>query len=200
MSEPSFAIGQATPDSAVARIVRGTPWLLDALHVVRAVGPAGAYIAAGAVRDTVWNCLTGRASSGPHADVDVVYWADLEGAGGSQSHEQCLRRMKPEFDWEVTNQATVHLWRGQIEGSPVAPYKSVADGMASWPETATAIGVRLTDGDDIDVLAPLGLADLFDLRLRYNPAGPGPAVFWRRIATKSWTQRWPELHVVTPQS
>jgi len=69
--------------------------------------------------------------------------------------------------------------------------------VASWPETATAVGVRLSAEGDIDVLAPLGLADLFALRLRHNAARAAPDVFWKRVEDKQWVQRWPELQLAT---
>jgi hypothetical protein len=184
--------------AALVRIVRGTPWLCEVLAVVREVGPVGAYVAAGAVRDTVWNFLTRRASSGPIGDIDVVYWSDSESVDGSLAHEARLRARMPELDWEVTNQAIIHLWHARTKGIVIAPHESVDDGVATWPETATAVGVRLTDAGDIDVLAPLGLVDLFAMRLRHNPLQTGPDVFWSRIEAKRWIQRWPELRVVPP--
>lgn len=184
----------------LVRIVRGTPWLCEALRVVREAGPAGAYVAAGAVRDTVWNFLTGRSPSGPQGDVDVVYWADSESADQCSRHQERLLEIEPRLDWEVTNQATVHLWHWRTQGDRIAPHKTVADGVASWPETATAVGVRLSAEDAIEVLAPFGLDDLFEMRLRYNPAQARPDVFWKRIEAKRWTQRWPELRIIPTAS
>jgi uncharacterized protein len=190
-----------TPDlqpevAAVADIVRRTTWLCGALKVVRDAAPAGAYVAAGAVRDTVWNFVTGRPCSVPEGDVDVVYWSDAESPDASQAHEARLRAVLPDFDWEVTNQATVHVWHWRSQGKLIAPHKSVAEGLATWPETATAVGVRLTVEGEIDVLAPLGLADLLALRLRHNAARADADVFWRRVESKRWLQRWPELQIV----
>jgi hypothetical protein len=51
-------------------IVKASLWLAELVGVVRRVGPRGAYVAAGAVRDTVWNALTGRPSEPPRADVN----------------------------------------------------------------------------------------------------------------------------------
>ena len=185
-----------TEVAAVAHIVRRTTWLCEALKVVRDAAPAGAYVAAGAVRDTVWNFVTGRPCSAPEGDVDVVYWSDAEGPDASRAHEARLRAVLPDLDWEVTNQATVHLWHWRAQGQRIAPHESVADGLATWPETATAVGVRLTVEGELDVLAPLALADLLGLRLRHNAARAEADVFWSRVESKRWLQRWPELRVV----
>lgn len=191
-------LAASDPAGALANILRNTPWLLEVLATVRDVGPADAFVAAGAVRDTVWDSLTGRPSTKPYGDVDVVYWAEGEPDAASQAHEARLRAALPLIDWEVTNQATVHAWHWKEHGLRVAPHRTVAEGLASWPETATAVGVRLTSEGELDVLAPLGLADLFALRLRYNPAQASLDVFRQRVAAKRWLERWPELQLIEP--
>jgi hypothetical protein len=69
--------------------------------------------------------------------------------------------------------------------------------MATWPDTATAVGARLGVAGEVEVLAPLGLEDLFSLVLRHNPVRVDEAVFLERIARKRWTERWPELKLVS---
>ena len=184
--------------ASLVGIVLSIPWLSEILRIVRELGPPGGFVAAGAVRDTVWDVLTGRPSTGPHGDVDVVYWADSErGRDGAGLHERCLRAARPDLNWEVTNQATVHLWH-HARGQLVAPHASVEEGIASWPETATAVGVRLERDDTVEVLAPFGLVDLFALHLRHNPAQASADVFWQRVRAKRWMERWPELKLVRP--
>ena len=70
--------------------------------------------------------------------------------------------------------------------------------IASWPETATAVAVRVADDDGLEIVAPFGLADLFNLRLRHNPKQPVADVFRKRVADKRWMERWPELELVQP--
>ena len=68
---------------------------------------------------------------------------------------------------DVRNQARVHLWYERRFGRPLAPYRSVEHAIATWPTTATSIGVR-AEGDNFAVSAPFGLADLFALTIRPN--------------------------------
>ncbi|MEO8183023.1 MAG: nucleotidyltransferase family protein [Deltaproteobacteria bacterium] len=199
MDQKSSGPAKQARTTQLADIVHKTTWLLRLLQLVKELGPPEAFVAAGAIRDTVWDVLTGRASTGPHADVDVVYWAAAEIEGGSHTHEMRLRAADPSINWEVTNQATVHLWHWRTRGLLVAPLQSVADGLSSWPETATAVGIRLTKEGAVDILAPLGLVDLFALRLRHNPAQEGTDIFWQRVESKRWMQRWPELELVSPR-
>jgi hypothetical protein len=44
----------------VIRMVKSAPWLVAVLEAVRDVAPPDWYVAAGAVRNTVWDILSGR--------------------------------------------------------------------------------------------------------------------------------------------
>lgn len=76
-----------------------------------------------------------------------------------------------------------------------APYADAADAMRHWTETATAVGVRLTPDDRLEVNAPFGLDDLFGLRLVPGPAflGARRAIFDARVCAKRWLARYPRL-------
>jgi hypothetical protein len=77
-----------------------------------------------------------------------------------------------------------------------APYRDIAEAMAHWPETATAIAVRFIAGR-IEVLAPLGVADLFAMVVRPGPAhAADPAALRARLASKGWPARWSGLRVL----
>jgi hypothetical protein len=176
--------------------IASSPELVRVLRAVREVAPEGAYVAAGAIRDTVWNRLTGRGAQQLEGDVDVVYFDANETAEGAREFERELTMRLPHKRWEVTNQAHVHLWYRDASGGTVAPFQSVPEAVATWPETATAVGARLSVAGHVDVLAPLGLEDLFALVVRHNPARVDSAVFRERLARKRWAERWPELKIV----
>lgn len=165
---------------------------LHLLKLVHDVSGPECWLAAGFVRDAVWGQLHGFQPTKPQGDIDVV-WFDTQRT--DQEHdtllEQALRLKAPEYLWSVKNQARMHLRNGD------APYQSVADAMRHWPETATAVAVRLGPTGCIEVNAPFGLDDLFQLRLK-----PGPCflhakhvMFEERVRKKNWLQRFPLLHV-----
>jgi uncharacterized protein len=174
-------------------IVRTTPSLLRALEVAREVDAPDWLIGAGAVRSAVWDRLHGFTEPTPPGDVDLAFFdpADL-----SREHardvEAALRERAPELPWEATNQAAVHLWYDD----DVEPLRSTAEAIATWPETATAVALRLDAGDRLTIVAPFGLDDLFAMVVRYNPARASPAAFNRRVASKRFTERWPRARVV----
>jgi hypothetical protein len=174
----------------VAAILAGSPGHRDALAVAALAGPRGGWIGAGFVRNAVWDALAGRAPEvASLADLDVVHH-DVA-AGSNLATEAALRAARG-LPWSVVNQARMFARNGRH------PYRDLADALAHWPETATAVAVRLEAGR-IRVLAPHGVADLFDLVVRPTPAhAADPAVLRARLAAKGWTRRWPALRVLLP--
>ncbi|MEE3920380.1 MULTISPECIES: nucleotidyltransferase family protein [Micromonospora] len=78
----------------------------------------------------------------------------------------------------------------------MAPLRTVADAIATWPEYATAVAVRLDAHDQITVCAPHGPDDLLDGVWRRNPARASAEISRRRLARHRPTERWPGVRVV----
>jgi hypothetical protein len=110
-------------------------------------------------------------------------------------YEARLTTADPSQDWEVTNQAFVHLWLARISETEASPFKSLLEGVSSWPETATAVAVRIGQDDDLDLLAPFGLGDLFNLVVRPNAHCANSNAYHGRVTEKDWARRWPELKI-----
>lgn len=166
---------------------------MKCLHLVKALTLPDCWVAAGFVRDAVWDSLHGLSMMPPWGDSDVV-WFD---AGQTQVAtdgliERALRKQAPERRWSVKNQARMHIRNHD------APYTNVAHAMRHWPETATAIAVRLNNDGHIEVNAPFGLTDLFQLTLRPGPSfqGAKKPVFDERVRKKKWLSRYPQLQLV----
>jgi len=159
------------------------------LERVKALDLPDCWIGAGFVRSAVWDHLHGRAPAAPDGDVDVI-WFDRTRAASDidRELEARLNGIEPSVGWSVKNQARMHLRNGD------EPYTSTADAMSHWPETATAVAVRLTDSG-IEILAPFGLDDLFSLTVRPTPAFSGKRlpILQERMREKRWLERWPRL-------
>lgn len=181
----------------LAALLRGQPWLMAALGAGRALGLSSWAIGAGAIRSLVWDRLCRHAQPTPLPDIDLVYFdpTDLRPERERQL-EGRLRAALPGLNWEVCNQAAVHLWGEREPGQPMTPWQSLADGVASWPETATAVAAWLDEEDRVRILAPCGLEDLMNGVLRHNPRHCSAAVFERRLADKRFLQRWPALRLL----
>ena len=78
-------------------------------------------------------------------------------------------------------------------------YLSASDAMRYWPDTATAVGVRLNEQAEIEVAAPFGLDDLFSLVLRPPErfVVEKHSIYANRIHTKNWQATWPKLRIKT---
>lgn len=167
---------------------------MAALKAVQDVGPRGAYIAAGFVRNRYWDSLYGPAPTTAKAsDVDVVYFdADYCLKTRDLAYEASLKMVLPGVDWQVRNQARMHMFGGYD------PFLSLEDALGHWAETATAIGVRLTAGGQLEWVSAFGFDDLFRHILRITPAMKrnDPEGFDRRLQAKGWATRWPRLEVI----
>ena len=177
--------------SLIAGIIAQDPVGMEQLRAVRTLGLPDWCIAAGFVRNRVWDHLHGIAPARPPADIDVLYYdaADLSKAP-EEAHEARLNAAEP-APWQVRNQARMHLRKG------LPQHKSTAHSMTYWLETVTAVGVRLERDDTLTVVAPLGTDDLLNLRCRPTAFGRTQlADYEDRIARKGWRELWPRVRFV----
>ncbi|QBE62586.1 nucleotidyltransferase family protein [Pseudoduganella lutea] len=180
-------------------IIRACPWLMEALATVRSALPLPACIGAGAIRSAVWDALHGLPPEAPATDIDVVYFdAGDPGSARDGILQATLRQRAPQFNWEVTNQAGVHLWYEQAFGRVIAAHDSLEAAIATWPETATAIAARLASNGAIEFVAPLGFDDLMDMVVRWNPALATREQYLQRITARDFRRRWPKVRVLRP--
>ncbi|MDA0271420.1 MAG: nucleotidyltransferase family protein [Chloroflexi bacterium] len=182
----------------LVELIRGCPWFMEALGAARAVlGTAEWAIGAGAIRDLVFDAMHGRMAAVPR-DIDLAFFdeADLS-VEREDAIESELRRLAPGLPFEARNQARVHLWYEEHFGEPIEPYRSLGHAISTWPETATSVACRLRADDSIEVIAPLGLDDLFAGILRRNPAQVTETRFRERLARWAYIdERWPSVRVV----
>lgn len=163
--------------------------VLHALRSVRALNLRDGYIAAGFVRNFIWDRLHGYERRTPLNDTDVIYYCPENICEEADLHyEKMLHDANPGWNWSVKNQARMHVRNGH------PPYASIEDAMKRWPETATAVAVRIDDGGRVHIVAPFGLRDLFGLVVRRSPYFDDVDYF--HIKQKNWCSLWPRLNVV----
>lgn len=172
-------------------LLRDDPWHYRVLTTVRELALPDWAIGAGFVRNRVWDHLQGHARASDLADIDVLYFDPADGTGASESAwETALGRLAPGLPWSVKNQARMHLRNTD------PPYRDTADALAHWLETPTSVAVRLEPDDKLTVMAPHGLRDLWELRVRPTPSGLRRLDEYRtRMKIKNWPATWPKVRV-----
>ncbi len=176
-------------------LVLQDPWLMQVLQAAASVQQRPWCVAAGAVRNLVWDTLHGHAERTLPGDVDFLFHDTVHlSAEYEQALQARLARALPTVQWDAVNQATIH-----VHNREAAPYESMAHAMRRWPEPVTAVGVCLHDDGSLEVLAPHGLEDLFDMVSRPVPQAPGTRqIYIDRMLEKNWPARWPKVRVLMP--
>ena len=160
---------------------------MQALRLAQQCGLPDWCLAAGFVRNLVWDRLHGSVPATPFNDIDLIYY-DFDHAEEAEDirYEADLRATS-NLPWSVKNQARMHLGNGD------KPYKNTSDAMSYWVEVETAIGVRLENSGELNIIAPFGVDALFNYTITLNPKRPKQEDFDRRISEKGWLIRWPKL-------
>ena len=182
-------------------LIHSNAWLMHVLTTVRNAGVSDAWVGAGVVRDLVWGeCFGSGFEPGRVRDVDVAFFDPTDLSRDSdQRATALLHGLDPLVPWEATNQAAVHTWYPADFGGPaVAPLTSIEEAVGTWPETATAVAVRLA-GERLEVCAPFGLEDLLKGVWRRNPARVSLEQSEARLARHRPSHRWPKVTVIAPR-
>ncbi len=154
------------------------------------------WIVAGAVAQTLWNAAHGFAPGHGIRDIDIIYHNASDISDEAEAAQEArLRALFPALSarLDVKNQARVHLWYEMKFGRAIAQYRSSAEAIATFPATATAIGVRPTP-DGIALCAPFGTEDLDRLIIRPNQRIVSQDAYAAKAAR--WGAIWPRLTLI----
>src|SRR5262245_2619384 len=177
--------------AATIRLIERDAWRMLCREAVESLGLPDWYIAAGFLRNAIWDTLHDQSERSPLNDVDVIYY-DRRGLGALAEGEieAALKARCPGVTWEARNQARMHLRNGH------APYRDSAHAIAHWIETPTCVGIRIEPDGQLEIAEPYGLAENWSLRVAPNPRIRYPAaLFNQRAREKRWLEHWPRLQV-----
>lgn len=165
--------------------------IIKDLKLIRQLNLPQSYIAAGYIRNYVWDRLHGYGNRGTYNDIDVIYY-DPQDVSEERDRllEDELKRSTSNDKWSVKNQARMHIRNGE------SPYISTMDAVKRWPETATAVGAMLDETDQLMICAPHGLEDLFKMVVRRSPFFADQAYYLERVGKKEWDRLWPLLTIM----
>jgi hypothetical protein len=107
------------------------------------------WLVAGSIAQTIWNLGRGQTAEFGIKDVDLIYFDQQDLSLEAEiAHERRLRDLfrRLPIKLDVKNEARF--------GYSIKPYLSSADAIATFPTTATAVGVRRICGK-LECFAPL---------------------------------------------
>lgn len=177
-------------NTALKKIILKEKWLMDILRSVRDLDLPDWYLAAGVIRNTVWDVLHGYKKRHPLNDIDIPYF-DPKRKIKDKEIEKKLHTLHPSQTFEVVNQAFIHESYPAKKG-----IQSACMGIASFIEVPTCVGVRLEKDDSLTICAPYGLEDLFTFHVRPISQRAEVLVHYKeRMKTKQWKKLWPRLRI-----
>ncbi|WP_048827751.1 nucleotidyltransferase family protein [Bacillus sp. B-jedd] len=168
--------------------------MMEILRAAKTLDLPDWWICAGFVRSKIWDTIHGFYVRTSIPDVDVIYFDqdDLKEAT-EKIHEEKLKSLLPGVPWSVKNEARMHF------ANHIPPYASSVDAISKFPETATALGVKLDRQDQVILTAPCGIEDVIRLRLKptafFAETAERKAIYKERILQKNWKSIWPEITV-----
>ena len=189
--------GEAQQRAALTDIVRSSPVLMEVLRGLREDKLPDHLLVAGAIYNLVWNRLTGRPDLNGINDIDVFYFDDRDLS--YEAEDVVIQRLARRFAHlplpvQVRNQARVHLWFPQKFGVAFEPLTSSGEMLGRYASKTHSVGVRLESDDQLSIVAPFGLDDIFSFRIVPN------TVLMNRPAHEAKGARaksvWPEITVI----
>lgn len=177
------------------RTILASPLLGPVLERWAEVRLPDGWLVAGAVAQTVWNAKSDLPPAHGIRDIDIVYFDENDLSAETEAAEEArIRSLFSDLPVapDVKNEARVHLWYEARFGAAIPPYLSAEAAIATFPTTATAIGISMDDGR-LKTTAPFGLTDLCALVVRPNKAQVSAEIYEAKVAR--WRILWPALDI-----
>ncbi|EFA25410.1 MULTISPECIES: nucleotidyltransferase family protein [Streptococcus] len=166
--------------------------LMKILIIIRNLGLKDSWLAAGSIRNFIWNLLSDKSPFDRETDVDVIFFDPDISYEETVSLEKKLREDFPQYQWELKNQVYMH------QHSPhTVPYTSSRDAMSKYPERCTAVGLRLNEDSTLELFAPYGLEDILNFQVHPTPHflenEDRMKLYQTRLSKKNWQEKWKNL-------
>lgn len=118
----------------------------------------------------------------------IYYDSTNIGEKVERAFEDKLKKQLRTIPWSVKNQARMHI------ANNIPPYRSSVDAISKFPETATALGVKLDEEDKIILTAPHGIEDVVNMKVAPTPffsaSKERMQIYEQRVRNKDWQEIW----------
>lgn len=185
-------------DAKFLAAVLQNPINVQILSRMRELALQDCWLVSGALFQTVWNVVTGRAPDYGIRDYDIFYFDtdtswDAEN-GAIARAENLFADLNAKI--EVRNQARVHLWYEEKFHLPYPPLLSARDGIDRFLMQNAQVGIRQRR-TGFEIYAPKGWADIEHMIVRPNITPNFDAGRYLEKASR-WKTLWPEITILPP--
>ncbi|WP_079508870.1 nucleotidyltransferase family protein [Mesobacillus jeotgali] len=178
----------------VIKIIQSDDKMMEILHAANTLDLPDWWICAGFVRSKIWDTLHCFEERTLTQDVDVIYF---DSTNIDEDHEKTLenelKTLMPDIPWSVKNQARMHIV------NQIPPYTSCEDAISKFPETATALGVKLGRDNRFILTAPCGIEDVIQMIVKptnfFAENKERAAIYEERLIKKNWKATWHKIRV-----
>ena len=181
-------------------IIRKNTKLMNVLNVLKEYTKTNSkfhdyYVGAGSVNQTVFNYFSNKEIDYGIKDFDIVYFdEDLSYEAEDKIIKDLDKLFKDKsIEFDVKNEARVHIWYNEKYNDKRDPYTSVEDAISKWGATVTCIGVRL-ENDKLITYCPYGLNDIFSMTIRPIKTYFNKENYDSRC--ERWLKKWPNLNII----
>ncbi|MDP1422151.1 nucleotidyltransferase family protein [Peribacillus simplex] len=181
-------------EEEIVSLIREDKWMMEILESAKSLNLPDWWICAGFIRSKVWDILHDFSVRTSIPDIDVIYFDPTNiDKYEEKKIEKKLESLIPNIPWSVKNEARMHV------KSNMSPYSSSVDAISKFPETATALGVKLDENDNVILTAPCGIHDVINLEVKPTPyfkeTKERVEIYEDRITKKNWKSTWKKLKV-----
>ena len=179
-------------EQEILEAFRKNPDMMAILTIIRNLCLKDSWLAAGSVRNFIWNILSDKSPFDCETDEDLIFFDPDVSYEETLAIESKLREDVPQYQWELKNQVYMH------QHSPhTAPYTSSRDAMSKYPERCTALGLRLNEESTLELFNPYGLEDILNFQVRPTPHflenQDRMELYRTRLSKKNWQDKWKNL-------
>lgn len=176
------------------QFLKNDDYRMNILNAVNSIHKKELWVAGGFIRNLVWDKLHNYTYRTELGDIDVFYFDSEELSKEKELEiENNLTHLVHNVNWSVKNQARMHLHDDN------KPYINLTDAISKFPETASAVCVRMDSNQNLIFLAPFGFNDLFELKIVPTPNCKQNKKtydkYLKRQLQKKWQIIWPLLTV-----
>lgn len=187
-------LGMLKNKDDVIKLIQSDETMMEIIKAASTLDLPDWWICAGFVRSKIWDALHGFKDRTLTPDVDVIYF---DAARIDENYEKELEKklmsILPGIPWSVKNQARMHVI------NDIPPYTSSEDAISKFPETATALGMKLDKENHLVLTAPCGLDDVLHLEVKptafFTETKERAAIYEERLIKKNWKAIWPKVKV-----